>query len=97
MQDKNLPPQEKAQATIKQEKLLDPALSEDPTPVATDFDPPPLKKEVPSFKPNPPPLEEPKKVEKSASSQESSLQPAYIYDTLMQFAAVELEGKLQRH
>ena len=95
LQDKNLPPQEKAQATIKQEKLLDPALSEDPTPVATD--PPPLKKEVPSFKPNPPPLEEPKKVEKSASSQESSLQPAYIYDTLMQFAAVELEGKLQRH
>ncbi len=87
----------------KIEKKVDPAISEDPTPSAADFGKPtPAKKPVAKVNTPIQPIvaapEPPKVVKKQVVVPHNDEEkPAHIYDTLMQFAAVELEGKLQRH
>jgi len=81
-------------------RKIDPAVSEDPTPSLSDFGKvAPVKKTIAKSTSSPKDLPETKHVEKKqvVISEESSLRPVYEYDTLLQFAAVELEGKLQRH
>lgn len=64
--------------------LVDQAsVSEDPAPTPADFGEKPAKEAA-----QPPPIQQ---------EQKAAARPVYEYDTLLQFAAVELEGKLQRH
>ena len=92
---------EKPPVIRKIEQKINGSISEDPTPSATDFGKaPPVKKEksqasTPAIKVQEEAKQEIKKKVEISKSEEN--RPTHMYDTLLQFAAVELEGKLQRH
>ncbi|MFI5343982.1 MAG: hypothetical protein ACHQUC_07160, partial [Chlamydiales bacterium] len=69
-------------------------LSEDPTPTPADFGNMAVKAAV---QPVPVQQEQPLTLPKPIPQEQTVSRPVYEYDTLLQFAAVELEGKLQRH
>lgn len=83
-------------AIIKVDPL--PSLSEDPTPSKADVDLSQVVKAEPK-KLEPVQVESVKidLVKKEPVKAEPLLRPVHEYDTLLQFAAIELEGKLQRH
>jgi DNA polymerase-3 subunit gamma/tau len=76
--------------------LFDPSLSEDPTPTAADLG---IKKTKAVNPPAPSPIAPPKEATTSVNSmlEGKRKKPTHHYDTLLHFAAVELEGKIQRN
>lgn len=81
------PPPAPAPVVMQQKNLTVPSVSEDPTPTPADLG---IKKKPEPMPPAPPtPQSEPAKmISKTKQSQ---------YDTLLQFASVELEGKIQKN
>lgn len=72
--------------------LFDTSISEDPTPTPADLG---IKKPKPVAVPPPPAKIKPALTAEPVKSK--SKQPNYHYDTLIHFAAVELEGKAQKN
>jgi len=73
-------------------KTLDAYVSEDPTPSLADIGKSPNRTEI-----LPPPSPVPTTIPDHSAPPEELQRPLHAYDTLMHFAAVELEGRLQKN
>lgn len=77
----------KPSTPIVKKPVVNSSISEDPTPSAADL----------GIKKNPPASKEPLSHSSERKPERKPEKSAHYYDTLVHFAAVELEGKLQKH
>lgn len=88
-------PTSMVRAPVAPPTLFDTFVSEDPTPTPADLGK--SVKPVKNDRPLPTPKASPSSTPLASSSSHESKRPLHEYDTLMHFAAVELEGRLQKN